>query len=377
MMRTIRSGSGPRLGSRWVRPIVMALAVVMIVAGLGIVFNPLGWLPDGDDETTSTPRERSEIVMSDLSETIEVDGELRFAERREIAAVVAGTLTSVIGLDAQVSPSTVLYELDETPTVALIGDVPAWRTMTVDDVGSDVAQLESNLVALGYDPDGLLSVDDTFTSYTATVVERWQEDLGVEATGAVEWGSVVFVPTDTKVSDVAGAVGQSINASASGSSTGSVAGSSVLTVSTTEREVVFVVPADQAATIDVGTEVAARLPDRSSVTATVVELTPAELGTWEARAALSVGEASDTSDGTVLPSGESVPLTVSWSYEIASDATTVRANALTRHDDGSYALEVVADDGSTSFVPVGIGAASGSTIEIIGDLPPGTAIITP
>ena len=71
----------------------------------------------------------------------------------------------------------------------------AWRTMAVDDVGVDVFQLEANLVDLGYDPDGELTVDDTFTDYTADVVERWQEDLALEVTGRVALGSVVFVPS--------------------------------------------------------------------------------------------------------------------------------------------------------------------------------------
>ena len=44
----------------------------------------------------------------------------------------------------------------------------------VDD-GPDVRQLEQNLVALGYDPDRAITVDDHFTWATTAAVRRWQE----------------------------------------------------------------------------------------------------------------------------------------------------------------------------------------------------------
>ncbi|NIR34535.1 MAG: peptidoglycan-binding protein, partial [Actinobacteria bacterium] len=53
------------------------------------------------------------------------------------------------------------------------------------DEGPDVRQLEQALVDLGYDPDGALTVDEDFTGFTATVVERWQEDVGIEEDGIV------------------------------------------------------------------------------------------------------------------------------------------------------------------------------------------------
>ena len=344
---------------RWI--VVAGLAVVVAVSM--ILFNPLSLLPEGDaDVIEAVVREQGEITVNDLSTTHEADGELRFAEQREVSDLSGsgGTLTALAPLGETVGGSSILYEVDGVPTVALAGDVPAWRTMTVDDVGVDVAQLETSLVALGYDPEEALTVDDTYTSYTADVVARWQEDVGLAVTGSVDLGSVVFIPSDSSVATVSGVVG-------------STAQGALLTVASAERELVFPVAGELLDTIEIGTEVSARLPDRSTVTALVVELAPSGDGSWAATAEVQPGESGDDA---VLPEGDAVPLTVSWVEPIADGAMTVQASALARLDDGTYAIEVVGDDG-TEFVPVEIGARSGSTIEIVTDLEVGTAIIVP
>jgi len=66
-------------------------------------------------------------------------------------------------------------------------------------IGPDVLQLETALVALGYDPDDQVTVDREFTSATMVMVERWQSDLGVEVDGIVEARDIVFVPGPAQV----------------------------------------------------------------------------------------------------------------------------------------------------------------------------------
>ena len=234
--------------------------------------------------------------------------------------------------------------------------------MTVDDVGPDVEQLEQGLVALGYDSEGLLTVDETYTDYTATVVERWQEDQGLEVTGRVTLGSVVFVPKGARVASIEAVVGDELTTAANGSAP-------VLTVSSAERQLTFTVESQDLATIDVGTEVAGRLPDRSTIAATVTALAVAEDGAWFAQASID--------DEAPLPEGDAIPVDISWTSTLAENAVTVRANAVTRLDNGTYAIEVVDKDGGTSFVPVEIGVRSGSIVEISGDIEPGTEIISP
>ena len=141
-----------------------------------------------------------------------------------------------------------------------------------------------------------------------------------------------------------------------------------LTLSGQDRQLVFPVAAEDLGSIAVGTGVSARLPDRSTIEATVTTLGPTGDGSWLATAA--IGQAA------ALPDGEAVPVTVSWTTTVAEDVTTVRANALTRLDSGAYVIEVVEGD-QTRLVEVDVGVRSGSTVEIVTDLAPGTVVIAP
>lgn len=355
MMRLARNGL------RWALLAMTACATVAVV----VVFNPFAALFDGDAET-AVERGRAELTIGSLSRAVESDGELRFTQTRVLASTRVGTLTSVAELGEPAAASTVLFEVDASPTVALIGDVPAWRTMAVDDVGDDVAQLEANLVALGYDPDGTLTVDDTYTDFTADLVELWQARMGFEATGVVTFGQVAFVPDGSSITSISTSSGQVVQGGdASGQAT-------VLTVSSNVRELTFTVQAEDLDTIEIGTPVEARLPDRSTISAAVSGLGAVGDGSWLATATLD-----PAIDAAALPAGEAIPTTVTWDEVMATDVTTVRANALTRLDSGIYALEVIDADGSTDFVEVGVGSRSGSTVELITDLVPGTAVIAP
>lgn len=125
----------------------------------------------------------------------------------------SGIVTDVAASGETVEQGDVLYRVDGEPVVLMYGDVPAYRPMrdlSENMEGDDVRQLEEALVALGYDPDGVATVDDEFTDYTETMVERWQEDLGVEADGVVELGDVIFIPEEADILSVSIEVGQSV-----------------------------------------------------------------------------------------------------------------------------------------------------------------------
>ncbi|MEM7338819.1 MAG: peptidoglycan-binding protein [Actinomycetota bacterium] len=341
------------------RRLIGLCAVVWIIAAV-IWFDPAALLPAAGDETTpAAPRTQSQIRLADISTEQAATGEIRYAEQRVVASNRPGTLTAVAPVGEPVAAGTVLYTVDEEPVIALIGDVPAWRVMGIGDVGTDVAQLESNLVAMGYDPDGLLTVDTTFTTYTESLVEAWQAELGREATGRIEMGDVVFVPADATVTSSAAGVGDS-------------SPTEVLTVSGPTRVADIDVAVAQLESVAVGDEVSLRLPDGATQPATVERIRSVGGGVWLAEAAIG-----GTSDAIELPGGESIPVDVSWVYELARDTPVVRASALTRLDSGDYVVEVVDGAGATTLVPVGIDVRAGSDVAIVTDLEPGTVIITP
>ncbi|MCP4966287.1 MAG: HlyD family efflux transporter periplasmic adaptor subunit [bacterium] len=126
---------------------------------------------------------------------------------------VSGVVTEVVAAGETIQQGDVLYRTDGEPVVVMYGDIPAYRTLrdlSDNMTGTDVLQLETALVDLGYDPDGLATVDEEFTDYTETMVERWQEDLGVEEDGQVSLGDVIFIPAEAEVLAVAVEVGQSV-----------------------------------------------------------------------------------------------------------------------------------------------------------------------
>lgn len=131
-----------------------------------------------------------------------------------VSGNVSGVVTDVVAAGETIEQGDVLYRVDGEPIVVFYGDIPAYRTLQdlgENMEGEDVLQLEEALVGLGYDPDGLAAVDEEFTDYTETMVERWEEDLGVEVDGVVRLGDVLFIPDTADVLAVSIDVGQSIS----------------------------------------------------------------------------------------------------------------------------------------------------------------------
>ncbi|RMI47773.1 hypothetical protein EBO15_00225 [Actinomadura harenae] len=80
----------------------------------------------------------------------------------------------------------------------LYGRMPLYRTLKDGVEGSDVLQLERNLAALGY---GGFTVDEKYTSATATAVKQWQEDTGMAETGEIAPGGVVVARDEIRVAE--------------------------------------------------------------------------------------------------------------------------------------------------------------------------------
>lgn len=104
----------------------------------------------------------------------------------------SGTVTSVFaGSGDIVDVGDVLYEVDERPVVAAVGDIPAYRSLSRGTRGGDVGQLQRMLSSLGWydgEPDGV------FSASVRDAVRDWQESLAVERSGVVELGDIVFLP---------------------------------------------------------------------------------------------------------------------------------------------------------------------------------------
>ena len=84
---------------------------------------------------------------------------------------------------------------------------PAYRDLGPDDApGADIAQLNRNLIKLGFNPDGIVA-DDEWQPATSDGVEVLQESLDEPPTGTLTLGQVVFLPGPQLVSSVDATVG--------------------------------------------------------------------------------------------------------------------------------------------------------------------------
>src|SRR5262249_49616014 len=110
----------------------------------------------------------------------------------------------------KVDCGTVLYRVDDEPVLLLCGSTPAYRSLSKGDSGPDVAQLNANLVHLGYGTRALLErSSDRFSSETASALEQLQSKLGEDRTGSLDLGQAVFLPQSVRIADVTGELGES------------------------------------------------------------------------------------------------------------------------------------------------------------------------
>ncbi len=265
-------------------------------------------------------------------------------------------ITSIAATGSPIANGHVIYTVDGEPVVALHGNQPAWRTLEsgVDD-GPDVRQLEQSLVDLGYDPDATVTIDDSFDGDTEAAIERWQEGLGVDPTGTVELGSVVFIAADTTVTAQLAAVGDDVT---DGTAIVSLAGSSL--------HVVIEVPTELQTIVTPGLDV-----DIAGTAGVVSVLRSAERdSTTVVQALITPTAPLDDPTGTVVA--------VRLEVTSAIGATIVPAEALVSRLDGTYAVQVGSPDGPHEFLPVTVLAVSGGDVAVQSDqLDEGMAVLVP
>ncbi|MEO8264676.1 MAG: peptidoglycan-binding protein [Ilumatobacteraceae bacterium] len=272
-------------------------------------------------------------------------------------ARVTQTITSIIAPNAAIQQGDVLYTVDGAPVVALDGALPAWRSLSTSSTdGADVAQLEAALVALGYDPALKVTVDNHFDSATRTMVKAWQQGLGVEVTGTVKLGSVVFLPTSTTVSTVARAVGDTVGD-----------GDTVLTLSTPTQQVLVDVPAGDESQVVPGLTV-----EIGTVQGTVSRLRSADRnGTVVVEAVITPATAIQNAT-----TGTSVKVTLTLQDD--AGVLIAPAEALVSRLDGTYAVQAQTADGTTKWLTVELLGVSGGSVAIRGpEVSEGTVLLLP
>jgi peptidoglycan hydrolase-like protein with peptidoglycan-binding domain len=312
------------------------------------------------------------VIRRDLRAQEKVSGKLGYGETHAVSNRRQGTITGLPHEGSVLRRGQTVYRVDGKPVQLFYGRLPAWRQLRVGvDDGPDVRQLEQNLVALGYDPNRAITVDDHFTAATSAAVKRWQEAIGLEQTGTVRPGDAVWQPGPIRVGKLKASLGDTAGP-----------GSPVLDATHTSRQVTIDLDASRQPYVHVGDRVDVELPGGRSTTGRV-----ASVG--------KVASVADTGDGSGGDGSPTVKVTVSLDHpkatgsldqapvdasittEVRKGVLAVPVNALLALAEGGYAVEVDRG-GRRELVGVTLGLFADGLVEVKGHgLAAGDRVVVP
>ena len=315
------------------------------------------------------------VVRTDVADRQQVPGTLGYSGSMTVVSQLAGTLTGAAAPGQIVLAGGVVASVDGAPVVVMVGSVPAWRSLGIGSPdGSDVRELERNLRDLGYDPGHRMTVDEHFTSATASAVRRWQAAHDVPRTGRVALGSVVFLPRELRVTADLATVG------------GLVApGQPVATGTSVDHEVSVALDAGRQGLVHVGDTVVVTLPD-GTTTARGVVSTVSRVATSVGAGGQGGGDAAGSGatptvqvtvrllDQTAAGRLDQAPVQVSITDQLHANVLAVPVTALiavsggyavTRPDGTDVAVRVGLFDDLTQLVEVsGSGLGPGMNVQV-------------
>jgi len=354
----------------WGRYAVAAVVVLALMgAGAGLAelagaFQPSGSSGNGQGDPAPATQP---VVREDLSSQTPVNATLGYAGSYTVRGQGGGTLTWLPPAGQLIGQGQVLYRVDNGSPVALLyGAVPDWRTLDEGLTGADVAQLNHDLVALGYANSSDISALgwDYFSWETAYGVQKLESALGVSSPpGSLPLGSVVFEPQAIRVSNVLG----SLDTPAAGP---------VLAATSDQHVVVIGLDASQQSEVVAGDAVAVTMPDGASTPGVISAVGTVASGTGStATIPVTVTLTHPSAAGSL----DQAPVTVQITTATVHDALAVPVGALLAQATGGYAVEVAGAGGSRRLVPVTVGIFDDSSglVQVAGALTPGQHVVVP
>jgi hypothetical protein len=344
-------GPGRKRSRRW---ILTALIVVVAGAVAIALTHPFSATAARSGALTDNayPTSNATVIRENLSSQTSVNATLGYGGAFSVVNQSTGTITSLPEVGQVISQGHVLYTVNGRPVVLLYGSTPSYRSLAQGASGSDVRELNADLVSMGDATRSELSpASHSFTDATAAAVMRLQSSLAESVTGTVRVGEAVFLPTAVRITSDAATLGGPARS-----------GQTIISATSTARVVTVALNADQQSEVKVGDPVTITLPDTRRTPGVV-----SQVGTVATNSTASgnpLQDASGTPSVTVLvtPSDPAAtgsldqsPVTVAITTATVHDGLVVPVDALLALSGGGYAVEVVATDGSHHLVAVTLG----------------------
>jgi peptidoglycan hydrolase-like protein with peptidoglycan-binding domain len=261
-----------------------------------------------------------------------------------------GAYTTLPTVGQVIHQGQALYRVNNSPVVLLYGSTPAYRDISAGASGPDVAQLNRDLVALGYATWAQLRPGSAvFGAATTAAVEKLQAALGLSRTGTLSLGQAVFEPVAMRVTSVPAQPGGNAQS-----------GETVLQATSTTRQVQVALDASLQTSMAVGNKVSITLPSNQTTTGVVssvatVASCPSSSdtggsGSSSAKAGTDTCESGSTptitvevtpSDPRATGTWDQAPVQVGITTASVHDALVVPVTALLAQAGGGYAVEVV------------------------------------
>ncbi|MET7419280.1 peptidoglycan-binding domain-containing protein [Dactylosporangium sp. NPDC005555] len=318
----------------------------LLLAGAG------GWLlldRDPAPAASRAPATTTKITRGTLTETEDVDGTLDFGAATTVAGRLPGMITGLPAEGGVVERGGPLFHVDGLPVLLMYATAPLHRALRAGDEGADVAAFESNLAALGFTG---FTVDDAYTSATASAVRDWQARLGLPENGVVELGRVVMAPAAIRVGAVKGHLGDN-------------ATGPVLEWTGRTRQVTVELDVTKQRLATVGAPATVKLPDGATVPATISAIGAVATVQPGQPQIVTVDVTVSLASQELVGAYSSAPVDVALVAERKDDVLSVPVSALVALAEGGYGLQLLDGDGVRT-VAVTTGLFAEGRVEISG-----------
>jgi len=338
-------------------------------------------LTGGDGSTSDAeagPAQTGEVERGPLSALVSLNGTLNYRARSDgspyaVLNRASGIYTQLPVNGDRVGCGDILYRVDDEPVLLLCGAVPAWRDLEPGISGDDAAQLNRNLHRLGFDQAAGVTIDPgerEFTGETTAALMKLQEERGMNPTGVLTGGDVIFLPGSVRVAEVDGKLGGTARP-----------GAPLARATSDTLEVRANLDASQQGEVKRGDAATVTLPGNRSVKGKIDRL---------GRVAEASGQSEDPGTATIpvyialrdpAKAGglDAAPVQADIATTGVREALSVPVTALVGETGGGMAVEVIRDDGGPELVPVTLGLfdTAAGRVAVEGDLSAGNRVVVP